>query len=335
MKREGRRDERLKIDLHVHSRLSKSFEYDAANLERLVRLGRRRGLDGFVLTEHIHAVNFWDMHERLNSDFEYDDGAYQVADDFAVFSGAELTVAERVDFIVFGPLDQLRSLDNAFRPRLSAWNHAPALEVAEAVRERDLVLVLAHPFRVGKEAAKLDERVFPLFHAIEVNGRDHGGERAVVALAENKGKPLSGGSDAHFYLQVGIRSTIVPPGDMTLRSRPRVDRSWADARTRQGVCTARRRDLPGSEARCQVAGRDSLPRPWRSVLPARKREYGFERARRRSCDSRDSQSPRKPRNTWSQLPRASANGRCCSSPGDTSLSVEVADDVKVRDLRID
>ena len=197
-----------KIDLHVHSRLSKSFDYDHANLERLIRLARRRGLDAFALTEHIHAVNFWDMHQWLLDNFHYEDGRYHIADDFTVLSGAEVTVGERVDFIVVGPLDQLHSLDQAFRPTLSEWNHAPALEFARAARERDLVLILAHPFRVGKEAAKLDERIFDLVHAVEINGRDHGGERPVVALAEKHGLPLSGGSDAHFYLQVGIRAAM-------------------------------------------------------------------------------------------------------------------------------
>lgn len=208
-------DTRLKVDLHVHSRLSKSFDYDHRNLERLIRLGRRRGLAGFALTEHIHAVNFWDMHQWLLDNFDYEDGGYRVADDFTVLSGTEVTVGERVDFIVVGPLTELRSLDDAFRPRLSDWNHAPALEFAEAVRERNLLLILAHPFRGGKEADKLDERIFSLVHAVEVNGRDHGGERQVVALAEKHGLPLSGGSDAHFYLQVGIRSTIVPNGPLT------------------------------------------------------------------------------------------------------------------------
>jgi predicted metal-dependent phosphoesterase TrpH len=197
-----------KIDLHVHSRLSKSFEYDHANLERLVRLAKRRGLDAFALTEHIHAVNFWDMQQWLLNNFEYRDGQYRIDPGFNVLSGAEVTVGERVDFIVVGPLDQLHSLDNAFRPKLSEWNHAPALEFAQAARERDLVLILAHPYRLGKEAAKLDERIFDLVHAVEVNGRDHGGERQVVALSEQHDLPLSGGSDAHFYLQVGIRATM-------------------------------------------------------------------------------------------------------------------------------
>jgi histidinol phosphatase-like PHP family hydrolase len=197
-----------KIDLHVHSRLSKSFDYDHANLERLIRLAKRRGLDAFALTEHIHAVNFWDMHQWLLDNFHYEDGRYHIDDEFTVLSGAEVTVGERVDFIVVGPLDQLHSLDQAFRPTLSEWNHAPALDFARAARERGLVLILAHPFRVGKEAEKLDERIFDLVHAVEINGRDHGGERPVVALAERYGLPLSGGSDAHFYLQVGIRAAM-------------------------------------------------------------------------------------------------------------------------------
>lgn len=203
-----------KIDLHVHSRLSKSFDYDHANLERLIRLGQRRGLDAFALTEHIHAVNYWDMHNWLLSQHHYDDGVYRFENGFSVLSGAEVTVAERVDFIIVGPLDKLHDLDTAFSPRLSEWNFVPALELARAARERGLVFVLAHPYRQGKEAAKLDPAVFELVQAIEVNGRDHGGERQVVALSEQLDKPLSGGSDAHFYLQVGIRSTIIPHNDV-------------------------------------------------------------------------------------------------------------------------
>jgi predicted metal-dependent phosphoesterase TrpH len=204
-----------KIDLHVHSRLSKSFEFEPASLERLIRLGRRRGLGGFALTEHIHAVNFWPMHEHLLEEFPYEDGAYRAPDGFSVLSGAEVTVAERVDFIAVGPLDRIAQLDRAFNPRLSEWNDVPAASFVRAARGLGLLTILAHPFRLGKEAAKLDPRIFRHLHAVEVNGRDHGGERAVAALAEQHGLPLSGGSDAHFYLQVGIRSTIVPDDRLT------------------------------------------------------------------------------------------------------------------------
>jgi hypothetical protein len=140
---------------------------------------------------------------------------YRVGEDFSVLSGAEVTVNERVDFIVVGPLEQLRSLDAAFRPRLSEWHHPPALEFADAVRERNLILILAHPFRLGKEASKLNPRVFDLLHAAEVNGRDYGKERAVLALADRSRLPISGGSDAHFYLQVGIRATIIPEPEVS------------------------------------------------------------------------------------------------------------------------
>jgi hypothetical protein len=131
-----------------------------------------------------------------------------MVDGFPVLSGAEVTVGERVDFIVVGSVDELDSLDRAFTPRLSEWNHVPAADLAREANRRNMVLILAHPYRAGKEAAKLDESIFQQVDAVEVNGRDHGGERQVVALAEQHQRPLSGGSDAHFYLQVGIRSTI-------------------------------------------------------------------------------------------------------------------------------
>jgi predicted metal-dependent phosphoesterase TrpH len=248
----------LNIDLHVHSRLSKSFEFSQESVERLVRLGARRGLQGFALTEHIHAVNFWRMHECLRATYDYAGGAYRVRPDFVVLTGAEVTVAERVDFIVVGPLDRLAKLDAAFRPKLSQAHHVPALDLARAARSLDLILILAHPFRVEKEAAKLDREIFRWIHAIEVNGRDHGGERDVVALAERHRLPLSGGSDAHFYLPVGIRSTILSGSDV---SHDAVRESFTNGHTRVHAKPYAR---PVVEL-CQEIKRVAK---WRGLIPA-------------------------------------------------------------------
>jgi hypothetical protein len=210
------------VDLHVHNRLSKTFDFSEGAIPRLKELGARRGLNGLALTEHIHAKNFWDMHDRLQARYPYQDGWYDMGDGFRMFSGCEVTVRERVDFIVVGELDEIQRLDAAFSPRLSEWHQPPALAFLEAAAYREVIVISAHPYREGKQTAKLPlAEVFSRVDAVEVNGRDHGKEQKTASLAAEWGLPLSGGSDSHYYLQVGIRSTIIPDDELSLESMQR------------------------------------------------------------------------------------------------------------------
>jgi hypothetical protein len=180
-------------------------------------MGARRGLSGFALTEHIHAVNFWRMHDGLRQRYAYRDGYYDLGDGIKMFSGAEITVEERVDFIVVGPLDEIEKLDAAFYPRMSAWNAVPALDFLDAARTREVIVISAHPFRPGKETAKLPlDEVFSRVDAVEVNGRDYGTEQEVANLARAYNLAIAGSSDAHYYLQAGIRSTVIPHDELSL-----------------------------------------------------------------------------------------------------------------------
>jgi hypothetical protein len=51
----------------------------------------------------------------------------------------------------------------------------------------------------------------------------------VVALADEYDLPVSGGSDAHFYLQVGIRSTAIPFANLSLET---IARAFEERSTR-------------------------------------------------------------------------------------------------------
>jgi predicted metal-dependent phosphoesterase TrpH len=206
-----------RVDLHVHTRLSKMFEFQPQAIDKLKHLGARRGLNGFAVTEHIHANDFWGMHDYLRDTFAYQDGWYDLDNGFRMFSGCEVTVAERVDFIVVGELDEVERLDMSFSPRLSTGYMARGVKFLDAARRRDLIVISAHPFRPGKETEHLPlDEVFQRVNAVEVNGRDHGTEHRVASLAAERGLAVSGGSDAHFYLQVGIRSTVVPGDELSL-----------------------------------------------------------------------------------------------------------------------
>src|SRR5262245_33967294 len=107
----------------------------------------RRGLNGFALTEHIHAVNYWPMVETLRSMYTYQGDHFDLGSGFKMFSGCEVTVGERIDFIVVGPYEEIEKLDNSFSPKLSESNFPPGLEFLRIARQFDLIVISAHPFR--------------------------------------------------------------------------------------------------------------------------------------------------------------------------------------------
>jgi hypothetical protein len=136
-----------------------------------------------------------------------------------MLSGCEVTVSERIDFILVGELDAVHKLDGSFSKRLSDGYFPRGLDFLKKASRLQLIVISAHPFRPGKETAKLPlDQVFAHVHAIEVNGRDYGSEHRTALLAREHGKPVSGGSDAHYYLQVGIRSTVLPDGEVSLEA---------------------------------------------------------------------------------------------------------------------
>jgi hypothetical protein len=170
------------------------------------------------------------MHEVLRASYPYQDGWYDLKDGFRVFSGCEVTVDERVDFIVVGALDEIERLDGAFCPKLSDGPFVPGMAFLEEARRHDIIVIAAHPFRPGKELEHLPvDEALRQVDAVEVNGRDYGTERRIAALGAERDLPLSGGSDAHFYLQVGIRSTIIRRKELSLET---IARAFEQKRTR-------------------------------------------------------------------------------------------------------
>jgi hypothetical protein len=153
--------------------------------------------------------------EALVSSYPYSHGAYDLQG-FRVFSGCEVTVAERADFIVLGEIRDIWDLDHAFPRPLFEGYSVPAPDFLKTARGKNVILIAAHPYCEGKELAKLPlAEVLAHVDTVEVNGRDHGSERRVASLAAEAGLPLTGGSDAHYYLEVGTRSTILPSNALT------------------------------------------------------------------------------------------------------------------------
>jgi hypothetical protein len=80
-----------------------------------------------------------------------------------------------------------------------------------------VVRIGAHMFRRGKELGKFAPGDLRRLHALEINGKDLGTELMLLSHARALGLPVVGGSDAHHWLQLGVRHTALHTDEISMR----------------------------------------------------------------------------------------------------------------------
>jgi hypothetical protein len=130
--------------------------------------------------------------------------------------GAEINIREGAHVIALGEVAELRRLDRAFPTRLSERYEPTLREFLDVSDDFDIVRVGAHMFRRRKELGKFAAVDLRRLHALEINGKDFGTEIMLLAQARALGLPIVAGSDAHHWLQVGVRHTLVHVDELTL-----------------------------------------------------------------------------------------------------------------------
>jgi hypothetical protein len=212
-----RRRRLRRIDTHTHPKISKHFSFNPRALERMVGMARQIGLDGIAVTEHFHGVGFWTIYEHLQATHLNEYGLFW-NERLALIPGAEINIREGAHVIVLGDVGELGRLDRAFPTPLS-HGYEPALrEFLDVTDDFDIVRVGAHMFRPGKELGKFTVADLRRLHALEVNGKDFGTEVMLLVQARALGLPIVAGSDAHHWLQLGVRHTLVHTDELTLRA---------------------------------------------------------------------------------------------------------------------
>lgn len=197
-----------RIDTHTHPKISKHLTFNPVRVSRMVRMARRVGLDGIALTEHFHGVGYWDVYERLLDIYPTERGVFW-NEGLAIVPGGELNIREGAHVIVLGEVDELRRLDRAFPAPLSEGYEPLLREFLDVSDDFELVRIGAHMFRAGKELLKFAVTDLRRLHALEVNGKDFGTETMLLVHARALGLPVVGGSDAHHWLQLGVRYTCL------------------------------------------------------------------------------------------------------------------------------
>jgi hypothetical protein len=204
-----------RIDTHTHPKISKHFAFDPRAVGRMVTMARRVGLHGICLTEHFHATRYWDVAAHLEATYPCVRGVFW-ADDTALIPGAEVNIREGAHVIVLGEVAELRRLDAAFPQRLSERYEPPLREFLEVTDDFDVARIGAHMFRRSKELGKFAAADLRRLHALEVNGKDFGTEVMLLVQARALGLPIVGGSDAHHWLQTGVRHTLVHTDEISV-----------------------------------------------------------------------------------------------------------------------
>jgi len=206
-----------RIDTHSHPKISKHFDFSPASVDKMVRQARRVGLDAIALTEHFHASRYWDVHDYLECSFSCEQGVFR-GDGVSLIPGAEVNIREGAHVIVLGEVAELRRLDRAF-PRWLSDHYEPSLrEFLDVTDDFDIVRIGAHMFRRNKELGKFPPGDLRRLHALEINGKDFGTEVMLLAQARALGLPIVAGSDAHHWLQVGVRYTLLHTDEVTFRA---------------------------------------------------------------------------------------------------------------------
>jgi len=197
----------MRLDFHVHALLSRAIPFKLLDLKAMVAQGKSRGLDGFALTEHINAPGYWNTYELMRETFPYKDGYYEVENGFYIINGAEISLMHGGDLIALGKPEAIKKVDTKLR--LSKGYRPPLPDLIRAIND-DIVLIGAHPFRPMGGLLKFDRACLKRLTALEVNGKDIAIAAQVREVADNLGLALVGGSDAHYWPQVGICSTVLP-----------------------------------------------------------------------------------------------------------------------------
>lgn len=206
-----------RIDTHSHPKISKHFEFSPASVDNMVRQARRVGLDALALTEHFHATRYWDIHDYLETTFPCEHGLFRT-EGIALIPGAEVNIREGAHVIVLGEVAELRRLDRAFPVHLSERYEPTLREFLDVSDDFDIVRIGAHMFRRKKELGKFSAVDLRRLHALEINGKDFGTEIMLLAQARALGLPIVAGSDAHHWLQVGVRHTLAHTDELTLQA---------------------------------------------------------------------------------------------------------------------
>jgi predicted metal-dependent phosphoesterase TrpH len=170
----------MEFDLHIHSK----YSYDSVlSPEWILKTAKKKGLDGVAVTDH-HTIKGGVATAKINK-----------SDDFMIIIGSEIKT-EYGDIIGLFLNAEIKTRD--------------FMAVVDEIRDQAGLVVLAHPYRKGKV---FPTRLLDKIDLIEAFNARSPKElnRKALELAKRFEKPITSGSDAHLFFEIGRARTILAP----------------------------------------------------------------------------------------------------------------------------
>ena len=166
----------MKIDMHVHTRHSRRCGWMSPH--RLIKEAVEKGLDGLAVTDHNTIEGAMEVLDIVRDEYVK----------LEVIVGEEIST-DRGEVLAY-------FINEVIDP-------GPFEDVIAAIRRSGGVSAVPHPFDKIRKGFSGMEEVLGEVDAIEViNSRCLFNKRALDLCLDRK-KPMLGGSDAHFYGEVG------------------------------------------------------------------------------------------------------------------------------------
>jgi len=194
---------RILAELHCHTQFFGWQRFSRRRLRSFLGRARMLGVSLLAFTEHANIKSYWKLFAFL------EESAWQW-DGITILAGAEITVSEGGDILVYGPPSSFKELPD----RLGGWPSRsihPSLErVLEAAEALDLMKVGAHPLRPLQSLRNAPPELLRRLDALEMNAREASRKKRVAAMAAELDLPVIGGSDAHFSRHLGRVLNLLP-----------------------------------------------------------------------------------------------------------------------------
>lgn len=202
----------MNLDFHVHGILSKKLDFNGELFMQAVESAKSSGLNGFILSEHFNAKDVDKTFEFLEKNFKYEHDRYE-KEEFCIYPGMEVDLKGNGQIIVFGPRENIWSVNESLRPHRSRKTLVTINELLDIADENKCLKIGAHPFREGEVLYDYPAEVLKRLDAFDLNGRDI--YNRGLETVEDEVRKLSAelktayvtGSDSHYPTMLGCVKT--------------------------------------------------------------------------------------------------------------------------------
>lgn len=130
----------------------------------------------------------------------------------AMFPGMEIDIKEKGHILVLGSIEEILELNQELSPNKKVSDFLPFSDLLKILKNYNLILGAAHPFRPGGNIPNLKENEIKEFDFIDLNGKDMANNKDYAInntrkLSNTYNIPVVAGSDTHQALQYGCTWT--------------------------------------------------------------------------------------------------------------------------------